>query len=84
MNQHGQESDSVLFFTCTAPSGLSAPKFVKSTMTSMTLEWNEPADNGGCPILSYYLMRDDGSSGISSIEVNTNSDSFIRNKPTLR
>jgi hypothetical protein len=53
-------------------------------MTSMTLEWNEPADNGGCPILSYYLMRDDGSSGISSIEVNTNSDSFIRNKPTLR
>jgi|LauGreDrversion4_2_1035121.scaffolds.fasta_scaffold900807_2 hypothetical protein len=50
----------------------------------MSLKWTEPQDNGGCPILGYYLMRDDGISGNPSIEVNSANDINIRNIPTLR
>jgi hypothetical protein len=50
----------------------------------MTLEWNEPDYNGGCPILSYYLLRDDGFTGVPSIEVNSLNDAGVRNIPTLR
>lgn len=41
-------------------------------------------DNGGCPILSYYLMRDDGITGYPFIEVNSANDVNVRNIPTLR
>lgn len=50
----------------------------------MSLKWSEPEDNGGCPILSYYLLRDDGISGNPTIEVNSLNDINIRNIPTLR
>lgn len=41
-------------------------------------------NTGECPILSYYLMRDDGVTGVPSIEVNSVDDSAVRNLPTLR
>ena len=50
----------------------------------MSLKWSEPSDNGGCPILSYYLMRDDGMTGVPNIEVNNPNDVNVRNIPTLR
>ena len=50
----------------------------------MTLKWTEPKDNGGCPILSYYLMRDDGITGTPNIEVNSANDVNVRNIPTIR
>jgi len=50
----------------------------------MSLEWQEPSDNGGCPILSYYLLRDDGITGVPTIEVNSVNDITVRNIPTLR
>jgi hypothetical protein len=59
-NQEGPESDTALLYACMAPTGLSAPKFIDTTATYMSLQWSEPSDNGGCPLLSYYLMRDDG------------------------
>ena len=50
----------------------------------MSLKWNEPSDNGGCQIETYYLMRDDGISGVPNIEVNSPNDINVRNIPTLR
>lgn len=50
----------------------------------MSLEWSAPLETGECPILSYYLMRDDGVTASPTIEVNEDNDSNIRNLPTLR
>ena len=50
----------------------------------MTLEWTAPEDNGGCPITSYAVFRDDGLTSVPSIEINSPSDINVRNKPTLR
>ena len=50
----------------------------------MSLTWSEPLNNGGCPILGYYLMRDDGLTGNPVIEVNQANDPNLRNLPTLR
>lgn len=35
------------------------PRYVWSTQTSITIEWDEPADDGGCPILDYAVYRDE-------------------------
>lgn len=50
----------------------------------MSLTWSEPPNNGGCPILGYSLMRDDGLTGNPVIEVNQPNDPNLRNLPTLR
>jgi hypothetical protein len=50
----------------------------------MSLSWDEPENDGGCPILSYYVWRDDGITGEPSIEVNRYMDPDVRNIPTLR
>jgi hypothetical protein len=49
----------------------------------MTLGWTEPQSNGGCPLLGYYLLRDDGVTGVPSIEINSDNDIAVRNIPTL-
>jgi len=50
----------------------------------MTLQWTEPLSNGGCPLLSYYLFRDDGLSADTTIEVNSDNDPSVRNDPTVK
>ena len=70
-NGAGEFSDSYLFNACANPSHLSAPTLKSTTESTLTLEWSEPLENGGCPITGYYLLRDDGSSGVPSIEVNS-------------
>jgi hypothetical protein len=50
----------------------------------MTLEWEAPASDGGCPVTSYALFRDDGSTQVPSIEINLDDDPSVRNIPTLR
>jgi len=57
---------------------------VSSTSTSMTLKWDAPLNDGGCPITSYALFRDDGLTLNPTIEVNIDDDPDIRNIPTLR
>ena len=49
----------------------------------MHLEWDEVADNGSCPILSYSIFRDDGVSGEPTIEINQANDPLVRNIPTI-
>lgn len=56
------------------------PYRVTGTQTSITLKWQIPADNGGCPITSFSLFRDDGSAGSITTEVDPQN---INHKPAL-
>jgi hypothetical protein len=49
----------------------------------MKIEWTIPADNGGCPITSYAVFRDDGNDSEAIYEVNQTNDSNIRDRPEL-
>ena len=71
-------------YTCVPPSQLAPPSFVSTTTTSMTISWDAPLNDGGCPITGYAVFRDDGSTQIPSIEVNSNNDPSVRNIPVLR
>ena len=42
-------------------------------MSSITVNWNEPVDNGGCSIQGYSVYIDDGQSG-QFIEANSEND----------
>ena len=57
---------------------------VQSTSSSLTLKWEQPEDDGGCPIVSYAVYRNDGEDGPINVEVNSEFDSNIRGKPSLR
>ena len=46
----------------------------------MSIEWVPPNNNGGCPILSYEIYFDDGSSG----PFVTKAETDISEKPYLR
>jgi titin len=52
-------------------------------MTTLTIGWTAPSDDGGCPITGYAVFRDNGAGGNIVTEVNTALDSNIRDKPTL-
>lgn len=83
-NEEGPESDTDLHFACTAPIGLAPVILTETTTTTMSLQWSEPTDNGGCPLLGYYLFRDDGVTKVPTIEINSDNDASVRNIPTLR
>ena len=84
INGVGPESPVGLMYACTVPKDLVAPYIVATSSTSMTLEWAAPTDDGGCPTTGYALFRDDGTSAVPNIEVNTADDPGVRNIPTLR
>jgi len=71
-------------FACIAPSKMPQPQRVTSTTSSFTLSWQAPSNDGGCPVLGYAVYRNDGLGGPITTEVNSISDSNIRDKPTLR
>jgi hypothetical protein len=83
-NGEGPLSDALETYACVAPAKMLAPWRVTSTTSTFTLEWKEPADNGGCIVTSYAVFRDDGMNGAIQTEVNTQEDTNIRDKPTLR
>lgn len=83
-NGWGEASDIGAFYTCVKPSGLDIVTIIGTTSDSMTLQWKEPKNDGGCQIVGYALFRDDGVSGDPTIEINTDNDAAIRGKPTLR
>ena len=77
-------SDITVMYTCTPPSQLASPRFVSTTSTSMTISWDAPLNDGGCPITGYAVFRDDGSTEVPNIEVNQNNDPSVRDIPVLR
>lgn len=83
-NGEGIMSNELTTYACVEPSKMKPLQRVDSTASSYTLSWEEPEDDGGCPILSYAVYRNDGQGGAITTEVNSNQDSNIRNKPSLR
>ena len=85
-NFNGEGSNSLVLSTyaCIAPSIMTSPSRVSSTLSQFTLSWEEPSDDGGCPIIGYAVFRNDGESGSINTEVNSDYDTNIRDKPTLR
>jgi hypothetical protein len=83
-NGEGEMSDALETYACIAPSKMLSPTRVSSTVSSLTLEWEAPTDDGGCPVLGYAVFRNDGQGGAVDTEINTESDSNIRNLPSLR
>ena len=69
---------------CQAPQRMKAPTRVSSTTSTFTLQWVQPEDNGGCPVLGYAIYRDDGARGSINVEINTVGDTNVRQKPSLR
>ena len=61
-----------------------APERTGSTANSMSLHWEHPEDNGGCLITGFAVFRNDGTAeGEITIEANADSDTNVRNRPTL-
>lgn len=65
-NGEGLMSTPVVIRSCVVPSGVSAPTVVTSTSSSITLRWTQPQSDGGCPVTSYAVYRDDGANGAFS------------------
>jgi hypothetical protein len=86
MNFNGLSADSDVFTfnACLPPSAQPAPFRISTSTTSITLGWNEPLDDGGCPITGYAIYRDEADLGVPSVEVNSDNDAAVRGIPTLR
>jgi hypothetical protein len=55
-----------------------------STTNNIWIGWQEPSDNGGCPITGYEIYRDDANGSEVNIQVNSLSDPLLSNNPVLR
>ena len=59
-NGQSEYSDEVVLYACVNPVAPSEPKWVTSTQTSITIQWEQTTDDGGCPIIDYRVFRDSG------------------------
>ena len=59
-NGESEYSDTFTTYACIDPSMPSAPTWITSTQTSITITWERPIEDGGCPILEYKVFRDSG------------------------
>lgn len=73
-------SNYLTVYSCTNPSGLDRPVQGAVTQTSVSISWSAPADNGGCLVTSYSILRNDGNNG-AYVEVHA---AQVNNKPNLR
>jgi hypothetical protein len=73
INQNGESDYSTTLETygCTAPSQPDAPTGEDATTTSITLYWDAPADNGGCDVLYYQVMRNTGADDDVSVLIHS-------------
>jgi hypothetical protein len=60
------------------------PFKLESVPNNILIGWNDPKDNGGCPVTGYAIFRDDSIGGDVTTEVNTDNDPAIRNNPVLK
>ena len=66
-NFNGKSAASTVIgaYACGNPSGFSSPRLVSSTAKTITIEWDPPKNDGGCPIEDYAVYRDrDGSQAV--------------------
>jgi hypothetical protein len=74
-------SNELNIVACRNPSGLNAPTYTTSTITSISIKWTPPTDDGGCNILYYEVYRDDGNG--SNVYTQVQQADTI-NKPNLK
>ena len=55
-----------------------------TTTASITIGWNAPFDDGGCPVTGYAIFRDEADQTTPATEVNVATDPAVRGIPTLR
>lgn len=60
-----------------------APVRTTSTATTITVSWQAPLNNGGCPITGYAVYMDDGTGLGTFNEVNAITDPAVRDIPGL-
>lgn len=65
---------------CLAPSLISPPYYLSSTDVSILVGWNPPDFDGGCPIYTYELYRNDGDGTPPTTIVD---DANIKGRPYL-
>lgn len=53
-------STSFTTYACVLPVAVAKPEWVTSTTTSIKILWNDPTDDGGCPVREYRVLRDAG------------------------
>ena len=79
-NGNSEYSDPLEVYACNYPSQPSPPVRIDGTKVSITLGWEQPKDDGGCPITGFRLFRDDGVGGTISTEVDP---ALINDIPTI-
>ena len=83
-NGRSPASEIFTFNVCTAPKGMQPPYKLESVPNSLLIGWDDPKDNGGCPITGYAIFRDNSIGGDVDEEVNIDNDPLIRNNPILK
>ena len=84
-NGLGLMSDDFTFNACLVPSGMSAPiRLDASAAGALVVQWDDPLLDGGCPVSGFAVFRDNGNWGDVSTELNSVSDSSVRDNPVLR
>jgi len=63
LDSPGQRSTISQFYACDLPVFDQRPNKIATSNTSITINWNEPVDNGGCTIEGYAVYIDDGNFG---------------------
>ncbi len=74
------ESEPSKFIICVPPLRLAPPVMAQVTKTTMLLTWGAPNFEGGCPVRSFSIFKDDGAGG-SFTEVDPTQ---VNNIPALR
>ena len=68
-NGEGAASAESLIHACLSPANFSAPRYVSSSETALSVEWAAPNATNGCPIDKYQLFRDTGSADAITTQV---------------
>ena len=58
ININGNSSPSAIatYYSCAPPKHLSTPLYLSSSLTEITIGWQMPSYDGGCPILGYKIF----------------------------
>jgi hypothetical protein len=59
-NGDSEMSPSLVKYSCLLPERPEVPYRVVGDETTITLRWEVPLDDGGCPLTGFNLYRDDG------------------------
>lgn len=81
-NGNGVLSNVFKFKTCVAPSMAAKPTRYQTTVSDMTIQWQDPSYDGGCPITGFAVYINTGVDG-AFIEANSDNDLNVRNNPGL-